>query len=228
VRVLLVEDDERACRWLAEFLAREGLAVDTASTFGEGLRRSRAARYDEVVLDVMLPGRSGLDLCRELRQERQVPVILVTALGQIEDRLAGFDAGADDYMTKPVEPRELVARLHALQRRSAGALATGQRVIAGDLVLDLDTGQARVDGRDLQLSGNEFALLRVLAEHAGRILNRQQLLTLAPANLEDPFDRSIDVRISRLRRKLGDDARAPRRLQTVRGVGYVLHAQDVS
>jgi DNA-binding response OmpR family regulator len=221
----LVEDDERACRWLAEFLTREGLVVDTASTFAEGLRRSRAARYDVVVLDVMLPGRSGLDLCRELRQERQVPVILVTALGQIEDRLAGFDAGADDYMTKPVEPRELVARLHALQRRSAGPLATSQRVIAGDLVLDVDTGQARVDGRDLQLSGNEFALLRVLTEHAGRILSRQQLLTLAPANLEDPFDRSIDVRISRLRRKLGDDARAPRRLQTVRGVGYVLHSK---
>lgn len=225
MRILLVEDDERACRWLAEFLTREGLVVDTASTFAEGLRRSRAARYDVVVLDVMLPGRSGLDLCRELRQERQVPVILVTALGQIEDRLAGFDAGADDYMTKPVEPRELVARLHALQRRSAGPLATSQRVIAGDLVLDVDTGQARVDGRDLQLSGNEFALLRVLTEHAGRILSRQQLLTLAPANLEDPFDRSIDVRISRLRRKLGDDARAPRRLQTVRGVGYVLHSK---
>jgi DNA-binding response OmpR family regulator len=223
----LVEDDERACRWLAKFLTREGLVVDTASTFAEGLRRSRAARYDVVVLDVMLPGRSGLDLCRELRQERQVPVILVTALGQVEDRLAGFDAGADDYMTKPVEPRELVARLHALQRRSTGALATGQRLIAGDLVLDVDTGQARVDGRDLQLSGNEFALLRVLTEHAGRILSRQQLLTLAPANLEDPFDRSIDVRISRLRRKLGDDARAPRRLQTVRGVGYVLRTKEV-
>lgn len=227
MRILLVEDDERACRWLAKFLTREGLVVDTASTFAEGLRRSRAARYDVVVLDVMLPGRSGLDLCRELRQERQVPVILVTALGQVEDRLAGFDAGADDYMTKPVEPRELVARLHALQRRSTGALATGQRLIAGDLVLDVDTGQARVDGRDLQLSGNEFALLRVLTEHAGRILSRQQLLTLAPANLEDPFDRSIDVRISRLRRKLGDDARAPRRLQTVRGVGYVLRTKEV-
>lgn len=225
-RVLLVEDDNRARRWLSEFLSRHDLDVVAAATFADGLRLSRTARFDVVVLDVMLPGRSGLDLCRELRRERQVPVILVTALGQIEDRLAGFDAGADDYMIKPVDPRELLARIHALQRRATGPLSTGERLIAGDLVLEVDTGLAWLEGERLDLSSNEFALLRVLVEHVGRILTRQQLLTLAPANLEDPFDRSIDVRVSRLRRKLGDDARQPRRLQTVRGVGYVLRAGE--
>lgn len=226
VHVLLVEDDERTRRWLAEYLQREGWTVDTAGAFSEGLRQSQQRRHDVVVLDVMLPGRSGLDLCRELRRVSPVPIILVTALGVLDDRLAGFDAGADDYLVKPVEPSELVARIRAVQRRAAGPLATGQRVIVGNLALDLDAAAATLAGRSLDLNGYEFALLRALAEHAGRVLSRQQLLTLAPANLEDPFDRSIDVRISRLRRKLGDDARRPRRLQTVRGVGYVLHVED--
>ncbi|MEZ5290909.1 MAG: response regulator transcription factor [Vicinamibacterales bacterium] len=224
MHILLVEDDERARRWLTEALAREGLTVDTAGSVPDGLRRSRATRYDAIVLDVRLHGRSGLDLCRELRQEQPVPVIMVTALGELDDRLAGFDAGADDYVVKPVEPAELAARLRAVQRRSGGALATGQRVLAGDLVLEVDSGRAQIRDRDLGLSPNEFALLRALAEHAGTILSRDQLLSVAPALLDDPFDRSIDVRISRLRRKLGDDARQPRRLQTVRGVGYVLQA----
>lgn len=227
LRLLLVEDDARARRWIVETLRAEQVEVETAADGLEGLRKARAGAYDAIVLDQMLPGCTGLEVCRSLRQVHQVPIIMVTALGELDDRVGGLDAGADDYMVKPIEPLELLARVRAVLRRAQGALATQTRLVAGDLVLHLDSGRATLGARELELGSYEFGLLRVFAEHAGQILSRDQLMRLAPGNIEDSFDRAIDVRVSRLRRKLGDDARRPLRLKTIRGVGYLLEPHPV-
>lgn len=224
LRILLVEDDARARHWIVDYLVKQGVDVEVASDGHDGLRRARAGAFDAIALDVMLPGMSGIALCRALRAVRATPIIMVTALGELDDRLGGLDAGADDYMVKPIEPSELLARIRAVLRRAGAALVTRERIVVGDLVLALGAQRAQVGDRELELNAYEFALLRVFAEHVGQVLSRDQLLRLAPGSLEDTFDRAIDVRVSRLRRKLGDDARHPRRLKTVRGLGYVLEA----
>jgi DNA-binding response OmpR family regulator len=183
----------------------------------------RRPDIDVVVLDLMLPGKDGFSVCSELRAVSNVPIIAVTARVDIEDRVRGLELGADDYVPKPFAARELLARIHAVTRRAQGkAGPVKKEVRAGHLVLDLTAFTATLAGRVLSLTSYEFALLRVFAEHVGRVLSREQLLDLAKGNADEAFDRSIDVRISRLRQKLGDDPRSPVLLKTIRGSGYVL------
>jgi two-component system, OmpR family, response regulator len=179
--------------------------------------------FDVIILDLMLPGRDGLDVCREVRRVSHVPIIVVTARVEVVDRVLGLELGADDYLTKPFSPRELLARIHALYRRAQGRSGPMPRELrVGRITLDNDGLTATLDGQPLALTSYEFSLLRVLCENAGRVLSRERLLDLAKGNAEDAFDRSIDVRISRLRQKLKDDPRHPAMLKTVRGSGYVL------
>jgi DNA-binding response OmpR family regulator len=171
----------------------------------------------------MLPGLDGLGVCRELRGRSDVPIIVLTARGEEADRVMGLELGADDYLAKPFSPRELLARIRAQVRRARGQAGPAARPVrVGGLHLDPGGLRATLDGRELPLTAYEFTLLRVLAERAGQVLSRERLLELAQGSAEEAFDRSIDVHISRLRAKLGDDPRRPRWLKTVRGAGYQL------
>jgi DNA-binding response OmpR family regulator len=188
-----------------------------------GLKEALRRQYDVVLLDLMLPGKDGLEVCRELRTRQAVPIIVLTARTEEADRVMGLELGADDYVTKPYSSRELVARIRAVVRRSRGGVGpANERISVGPLSIDPQTLGVQLDGRELALTTYEFALLRALAEHAGRVLSREQLLDLAKGSAEESFDRSIDVHVSRLRAKLGDDPRKPRLIKTVRGMGYLL------
>jgi len=222
--VVLIEDDERLARLTTVYLQSHGVVVVHAPDALAGLQAVRARRPDVVLLDLMLPGMDGLEACREIRSFSDVPIVMLTARDGEVDRIIGLESGADDYVTKPFSAPELLARLRAQVRRARGmtgpGLAAPLRV--GRLTVHPSSHSALLDGVRLNLTTFEFALLRVLAERPGRVLGREQLLDLVRSNAEDAFDRSIDVHISRLRQKLGDDARDPRLLKTVRGVGYVL------
>jgi DNA-binding response OmpR family regulator len=225
LRVLLIEDDEKIARLTSEYLERHGLTVCWVADGPSGAREAKAGAFDAIVLDLMLPGMDGMEVCREVRRHSHVPIIAVTARVEVEDRVLGLELGADDYLTKPFSARELLARLHALVRRARGQSGPAAAEIrVGELSIDTGAFTVTLAGRPIALTSYEFALLRVLAEHAGRALSREHLLELAKGNAEEAFDRSIDVRISRLRQKLGDDPRNPRLLKTIRGSGYVLVA----
>ena len=227
ITVLLVEDDRPLAELTAKYLAKRGLIVTLAADGPSGLSEALRQRYDVVLLDLLLPGKNGDQVCRELRTRSDVPIIMVTALGEESDRVLGLELGADDYITKPFSSPELVARIRAVVRRSRGRVGPSTEVIKiGRLQVDPGARRATMDGNEIDLTGYEFALLRVLAERAGRVLGREQLLELAHGNAEEAFDRSIDGHISRIRRKLGDDPRHPRLLKTIRGSGYVLVAGD--
>lgn len=223
IHILLVEDDSRIARMTAGFLARYQVAVSLAIDGRDALRQVQQTRFDVVVLDLMLPGMSGLDVCGAIRSRSDVPIIIVTALAEEADRVIGIERGADDYLTKPFSARELLARIRAIVRRARGQLRSlKQTVTVGLLNLDPTMFRATLAGTDLELTSYEFSLLYALAERAGQVLSREQLLDLANGGAEESFDRSIDVRIWKLRQKLGDDARRPKLLKTVRGAGYVL------
>lgn len=220
---LLVEDDDRLAALLTDYLSNHSVVVTRAASGDAGLREALAHRFDVVLLDLMLPGIDGIEVCRQLRGRTDVPIIMLTARGEEADRVMGLELGADDYLAKPFSPRELLARIRSLLRRSRGQAGPSNKSIqVGGLHIDPAARRATLDGRELPLTGYEFTLLRVLAERGGRILSREQLLDLAKGNAEESFDRSIDVHISRLRQKLGDDAKHPKLLKTVRGVGYLL------
>ena len=223
IRVLLVEDDERLASLTARNLEKHGLLVGTIHDGRDGLAEARSGRWDVVVLDLMLPRKSGVDVCRELREHSDVPIIMVTALGEEADKVLGLEVGADDYLSKPFSARELLARVRALVRRHRGHLGPGAATIrVGALELQPRDFSATLDGRPLRLTTAEFNLLRVFAERPGRVLTREQLLDLTKGSADEAFDRSIDAHISRLRHKLGDDPRQPSLLVTVRGAGYLL------
>jgi len=227
VTALLIEDDDRLAGLLAEYLGGHGVVVSREADGLRGQREALARQWDVILLDLMLPSRDGLTICREIRARSDVPIIVLTARGEEADRVMGLELGADDYLSKPFSPRELLARIRALLRRARGQAGPSQRPLeVGPLRLDPGAHRATLDGRELELTGYEFTLLRVLAERAGRVLSREQLLDLAKGSAEESFDRSIDVHVSRLRQKLGDDARHPRWLKTVRGVGYLFAAPD--
>jgi two-component system OmpR family response regulator len=224
---LLVEDDARLAALTREYLEGHGVVVTIASDGRTGLTEAIAHRFDVVLLDLMLPEKSGLDVCRELRGRSDVPIIVLTARGEEADRVLGLELGADDYLAKPYSPRELLARIRAVVRRARGRAGPSLEVVkVGGLVVDPGARRATYDGRDLALTGYEFALLEALAKRAGRVLSREQLMEMARGNAEESFDRSIDVHVSRLRHKLGDDPKRPRLLKTVRGAGYLLAAED--
>ena len=223
IRVLLIEDDDKLARLTARYLEGHGLIVDLVFDGRRGLEEARKPAWDVVLLDVMLPGKDGVAVCRELRAHSDVPVIMLTARGEEADRVLGIESGADDYLAKPFSSRELVARIRAQVRRARGNMGPPKGVIrVGPLELNPRALSASIDGRSIPLTSSEFHLLRVLAERAGRVLGREQLLELAGGSAEEAFDRSIDGHMSRLRQKLGDDPRNPRLLKTVRGVGYML------
>lgn len=223
ISVLLVEDDPHLGRLTAQYLEGCDLVVRWVTSGVAALAAAREHDFDVVLLDLLLPGRDGIDVCRELRAHTAVPVIMVTARREEADRVLGFDAGADDYVTKPFSSRELVSRIRAVVRRWRGEVGPSSGLVrAGEIVLDPLRLCATVAGRSLQLTHYEFALLRALAERAGRVLSREQLMELARGSADEAFDRSIDVQISKLRQKLGDDARSPRFLKTIRGAGYML------
>jgi len=223
IKILFVEDDERLGKLTARYLEGSGFLVVWVTTGPQAISEATRREFDVILLDLMLPGRDGMDVCRELRTRIDVPIIMVTARKDEVDRVLGLDAGADDYVTKPFSSRELVSRVRAVVRRVRGLVGPQLKPLqVGDIMIDPARMRVTVSDRPVELTGYEFALLRVLAERAGRVLSREQLLDLAKGSAEEAYDRSIDVQISRLRQKLGDDARTPRYLKTIRGTGYVL------
>jgi len=223
IEALLIEDDERLTRFTAEYLEERGVSVRCTASGEVGLVELERYTFDVVILDVMLPGRDGFSVCRSIRKRSSVPILLVTARGEEADRVLGLEFGADDYLVKPFSPRELLARVRALVRRALGhAGPPSTPIVVGRLTLDPSMVRATVDGREVRLTASEFTLLRTLAERRGRVLSREQLLALVEGSADESFDRAIDVRISRLRQKLGDDSKHPTLIRTVRGLGYVL------
>jgi DNA-binding response OmpR family regulator len=225
-RLLIVDDDVKLCRLLAEYLSPRGYEVSSAHSGPEGLRRAIQERFSAVILDVMLPGMNGFDVLRELRRHSDIPVLMLTALGEESDRIVGLEMGADDYLPKTFSSRELLARLRAVLRRSAftarGKESTTEPLTVGDFWIDLETHSAKLGAQPLALTAVEFDLLVALAKSAGRVRTREQLLLEVADRDFEVFDRAIDVHISALRRKLGDDPREPRYIETVRGTGYRL------
>lgn len=217
-RVLIIDDDERLNAVLTEYLGRFGFVVSAATRPGAGLRALKADPPDLLLLDVMLPEVDGLTVCRKIRETSQIPIIMLTARGDVADRIVGLELGADDYLPKPFEPRELVARIQAVLRRgSEGGLEV---VRAGAVELNWTTRSAALAGRPLDLTTAELELLGFLMRHQGRVLSRERIIGGTHGINWEAYDRSIDVLVSRLRQKLGDDPRRPAFIRTVRGVGY--------
>ncbi|MBZ5502654.1 MAG: response regulator transcription factor [Acidobacteriia bacterium] len=220
MRLLLVEDDPRIARWVAKGLREKAYAVDVAATGDDALYQASINTYDLVILDVMLPGRNGFQVCRELRASGQrMPILMLTARDAVEDRITGLDQGADDYLTKPFEFRELLARLRALLRRS-GELRPARLAVA-DLVLDTAAQTVSRAGRNIPVTTKEYALLEFLARNAGRVVGRAEIAEHVWDEAFDPFSNLIEVYINRLRRKI-DAGAAPPLLHTRRGAGYLL------
>jgi DNA-binding response OmpR family regulator len=225
-RILLIEDDPRLAGLVTEYLGGAGFVVSTAATGRAGLDRIGREPYDAVVLDLMLPDVDGLEVCRQLRaSSSEVPVLMLTARGDTMDRVVGLELGADDYMAKPFEPRELLARLRAILRRRPSA--RGSDVLRfGRLEIDRGARAVRVDGIERSLTSHQFTLLVAFAEKAGRVLSRDALMDLVKGEALEAFDRSIDVHVSRIRAAIEDDPKKPRRIITVRGAGYVFARQQ--
>ena len=227
--VLLVEDEESITEPLQEALAREGFAASVARTAAEALRLAQAEPHDVVLLDVMLPDGSGFDVCRELRRTSTVPIIMVTARGEEADRIVGLELGADDYMTKPFSAREVVARIRAVLRRVDATPVAARRdgpLVVGELSVDPASRVAELAGEPLQLSRKEFDVLALLAAEAGTVVTRERLIEEVWDTTWFGSTKTLDVHVSGLRRKLGDDPSAPAYLRTVRGVGFRLAAPE--
>lgn len=222
--ILVVDDDDKLCRLVREYLGTFGYSVTTAHDGLNGLEVALRGRFDAIILDVMMPGLDGFEFLKRLRTRSQVPVLMLTGLGEEADRIIGLETGADDYLPKTFSTRELLARLRAVLRRSQRAQQPSgpPPITVGDLTADPGTRTAMVGGQVLSLTPVEFDVLYALAQGAGRIKTREQLLLEVADRDFEVFDRSIDVHISSLRRKLGDDAKSPRYIQTVRSAGYML------
>lgn len=230
-RLLIVDDDRELCELVAELLEGEGFRVDVESRSGEGLARALSGDYSLVVLDVMMPGMNGFEVLRRLRAEGSgVHVLMLTARGDDVDRIVGLEIGADDYLPKPFNPRELVARIQAVLRRartttraSASPASTGspERIIIGDVEVDTGTRHVRREGETVELTNVEYEILVILLSAAGRVVTREDLVRSALGREISVFDRSIDMHISHLRKKLGRRAGEFDRIKTVRGVGYI-------
>jgi len=224
-RILLVDDDERLAGMISEYLGEAGYRVSRAGTGSAALAALRRDAFDGVILDLTLPDMDGLEVCRSLRERSDVAVLMLTARGEAMDRVVGLELGADDYLPKPFEPRELLARLRAILRRKTSSGKT-DLLRFGRLEIDRDARLVRLDGAERPLTANQYALLVVLAENAGRVLSRDALMDLLKGEVLEAFDRSIDVQISRIRALIEDDPKAPRRILTVRGAGYVFAKQQ--
>ena len=230
-RLLLIDDDVRLTDMVGDYLRRSGFEIDTAGSLAAGRDHLKQAHYDALLLDLMLPDGDGLDFTRELRAQartRRLPLLMLTARGEPTDRIVGLEIGADDYLGKPFEPRELLARVKALLRRAAPEVLSDEVLVFGRLEIDLGARQARVGGAPCDLTSHQFELLSVLAHSPGRVLSRDQIMDALKGHPLEAFDRSIDVHISRIRALIEDDPKSPRRVLTVRGAGYVFaRRQDV-
>ena len=224
-RVLLIEDDSRLAAMVSDYLGEAGYRVTTAASGAGGLERLAKEPYDALVLDLTLPDMDGLEVCRQLRARWDLPVLMLTARGDAMDRVVGLELGADDYLPKPFEPRELLARLKAILRRGQ-ASPRSKLLRFGRLEIDRDARAVRLDGVEKPLTSFQLALLAALAENAGRVLSRDALMDLVRGEKMDAFDRSIDVHVSRIRAAIEDDPKKPRRIITVRGAGYVFAKQQ--
>ena len=222
ISALLIEDDELAGLTTQHFLEARGVPTTWARDGNEGVRAASHRTFDVVLLDLILPDQDGLDVCRSIRERSDVPIIILSARTTEDERISGFDAGADDYVVKPFSPRELASRLLAVVRRVRGHVGPVRvPIVADDLRLEPSTISAFRGGRDMHLTSHEFSLLYALVARRGRIVSRQQLIEAGGGTLEGSIDRSVDVHISRLRTKLGEDARHPSLLKTIRGAGYM-------
>jgi DNA-binding response OmpR family regulator len=226
-RLLLIEDDSRLAEMVGEYLGKAGFHVIHAENGARGLALHGREAVDAVILDLMLPDTDGLEICRQIRARSDSPILMLTARGDPMDRVVGLEMGADDYLPKPFEPRELLARLRAILRRRRAGPAPADVLRYGRLEIDRGSREVRLDGSPRPLTGYQFALLLALAERAGRVMSRDALMDLVKGEAIEAFDRSIDVHVSRIRAAIEDDPRKPRRVITVRGMGYVFaKAQD--
>ncbi len=225
-RLLMIEDDRDLATMVAEYLGRYGFELELAHTAGEGLAQALRGSFDVILLDVMLPDGDGFDVCRRIRAESEVPVLMLTARGEPADRIVGLELGADDYLPKPFEPRELLARIKAILRRGSRG-SERARLRYGRLEIDHDARTVTLAGEPCTLTSYQFDILWLLATHAGRVLSRDFLMDRLKGNEVEAFDRSLDVHVSRIRAAIEDDPKHPRRIVTVRGAGYVFaRAQD--
>ena len=223
-RLLLIDDDARLGTMVGDYLRGHGFEVDCAGSLAAGRERLKREDYDALLLDLMLPDGDGLELTRELRGDarlRRLPLLMLTARGEPMDRIVGLELGADDYLPKPFEPRELLARVKALLRRATPDDGAGEVLRFGRLEIDLGARQARLDGQVCELTSHQFDLLAVLARSPGRVLSRDRIMDALRGHPLEAFDRSIDVHISRIRAVIEDDPKSPQRVLTVRGAGYV-------
>lgn len=227
IKLLIVDDDKKLCRLIKNYLAPMGYEVTAAHNGLDGLKQALSGNFHVVILDVMMPGADGFEVLRTLRKESDIPVLMLTARGDETDRIVGLEMGADDYLPKTFSTRELLARLRAVVRRHfkterpAGANSDGKVLILGDLVIGQKSRTARLGTKELALTPVEFDLLVCLVKAAGRVLDRNQLLDAVAGRSYEVFDRSIDVHISSIRRKLGDNIHNPRFIKTVRSIGYM-------
>jgi DNA-binding response OmpR family regulator len=219
LRLLMIDDDKSLNELLVEYFSRFGHKLATATTAADGRYLLRRNEPDLLILDVMLPDADGMELCRTIRSESDIPIVMLTARGDVPDRVLGLEFGADDYIPKPFEPRELVARIETLMRRSREAPA--RRLSAGGgLVLETETRRVTLGEAEIELTSMEFELLRILMDSRGRVLSREMLLRKLRGIDADIYDRSVDMLISRLRKKLADDSRSPRFIKTIWRTGY--------
>ncbi|MEX3007877.1 response regulator [Hoeflea sp. TYP-13] len=225
-QILLIEDDQRLAEMVRDYLGESDFDVTIAATGTEGLALQRQRGFDAVLLDLMLPDTDGLEVCRTLRATDSVPILMLTAKGEPMDRIVGLEIGADDYLPKPFEPRELLARLRAILRRGKGE-DRPDIMRFGTLEIDPQAMEARIGGKVCALTSHQFKLLEIMAGSAGRVLSRDYIMNALKGEDLGAFDRSIDVHISRIRAEIEEDPNRPRRLITVRGAGYVFaRSQD--
>jgi DNA-binding response OmpR family regulator len=223
--ILVIDDDEKLNRLLKQFLKEYGYTVYAAVEADEGLKKARTVLPDLIILDVMLPGMNGFDICRTIRESSAVPVIMLTARGDVTDKVVGLELGADDYLPKPFEPRELVARIKAVLRR-AGEGTMGRRRSYGPLVIDFDRQQVFINDSEVGLTTSEYAALKLLVKHAGKVLDRDTIMQTLRGIDSDCFNRVVDITMSRLRQKLGDDPKRPQFIKTVWGTGYTFVGRE--
>jgi len=219
-KILIIDDDEKLNRLLTDYLSKMGFTVLTATLPSAGLEKLEKETPDLVILDVMLPEMDGFEVCRTIRQSSSVPVVMLTARGEVMDRVVGLEIGADDYLPKPFEPRELVARIQAILRRIQTKSKSGIKTI-GALCIDSHKYEVRVDDKLVHLTLNEFECLVLLVKNKGKVLNRDQIIEELRGIEWDAFNRSVDITMSRLRQKLGDDPKNPRFIKTIWGTGYL-------
>jgi len=223
--LLIIDDDVRLNQLLKDFLTDFGFEVVTATRPAKGLKKLQQVSPDLVILDIMLPEMDGFEVCKTIRQTSNVPIIMLTARGEVTDRVVGLELGADDYLAKPFEPRELVARIQSVLRRSRQTVGP-QNLCFNRLTIDLAKRSVLLDDQPVELTTNEFAALALLARNAGRVLNRDQILQELRGIDCDAFNRSVDIAISRLRQKLNDDPQSPEFIKTVWGTGYMFIGND--